>query len=445
MHLSSLSKIFIFFSVVASAISADAATSAFNSKSNTEGQSRTVPSVLDSVVERWIEFPLTFVEFKTFPKDSLITVPYGKDLTLQSLEQSLRPREIPFSSMSDDYTRAMRLIDEARYNIMIDNPRKVVYVQSTLPDPPELKGHDHNYTEDMIADIPEYILDEKAPTAIGNIRSINWLHSFNGSVQFSQAYLSPNWYQGGNNSLSLLTNLLWNVKLNEVYHPNLKFDNTFSYKLALNSTPQDLYHKYSVSEDIFQWNFLFGVKAVRKWFYSFTAQFKTQFLNTYGENSMVRKAAFMSPGSLTLGLGMTYSFTNKANTLKFNTSISPLSYNLIACIDPEVDPTQYNVALGRKTKSEIGSNAELTLEWNISNNVSWRSRLFTFTDYHYFLGDWENTFNFTINRFLSTQVYVHLRYDSSTEIADISSTKRWRYWMLKEILSFGFSYTFSTK
>lgn len=290
-----------------------------------------------------------------------------------------------------------------------------------------------------ITDIPTNIEPEITIQVI-EIKKTHWLHVLDGSVQFSQAYLSPNWYQGGNNNLSLLANFLWNVKLNEVYHPNLLFENNIQYKLGLYSTPQDEVHKYSISEDLFQWNMKAGVKAFKKWFYSFTAQFKTQLLNTYPQNSTTRIASFLSPSDLNLGLGMTYNTTNNSKSLKFNVSIAPISYNLKTCIDTNVDPTQFNIESGKKMTSEIGSNAELTMDWNITKNINYRSRLFLFSNYKYLTGDWENTLSFSINKFLSTQIYVHLRYDSSSEL-----NERWKHWMLKEILSFGFQYKFSTK
>ena len=127
--------------------------------------------------------------------------------------------------------------------------------------------------------------------------------------------------------------------------------------------------------------------------------------------------------------------------LKFNASIAPVSYNLKTCLDHLVDPTQFSIKAGRKTQSQIGSNAEAVLEWNIVSNISWRSRMFLFTNYDEFQGDWENTLNFAVNRFLSTQIYVHLRYDTASHQYD----GHWRHWMLEEILSFGFRYAFSTK
>lgn len=328
---------------------------------------------------------------------------------------------------------------DLRYRNMIESPSKRVSLAWTLP---EFKSLEDVKLKE-ITDIPNAPIIEEIHTRIEEVevKKTHWLHIVDGSVQFSQAYLSPNWYQGGVNNLSLVANFLWNVKLNEVYHPNLLFENNVQYKLGLYSTPQDEYHDYSISEDLFQWNMKGGVKAFKKWFYSFTLQFKTQLFNNYPQNSQTRTASFLSPADLNVGVGMTYSTSNKSKTLKFNASISPLSYNLKTCMDRNIDPTQFNIEVGKTTASQIGSNAELVLDWNLAKNINYRSRLFLFSNYQYFLGDWENTISFSINKFLSTQVYVHLRYDSSSELSD----DRWKHWMLKEILSFGFQYKFSTK
>lgn len=376
---------------------------------------------------RLVESPFKFPDMKQIS----INQKADKDVCLPTNDSLPIMREIA----------RQRLRRDIYYMMMIENPRSVEYVASLLPELPTVSAPDVAFTEDVLFDMPEAVGDVPAPLELAEIKRIHWLHTFDGGIQFSQAYLSPNWYQGGSNNLSLLINFLWDVKLNEVYHPNLLFQNTVSYKLGLYSTPQDQYHKYSISEDIFQWNLKFGVKAWNKWFYSFTSQFKTQFINNYGENSQVRKASFLSPGELNVGLGMTYSLTNKKKNFKLNASIAPLSYNLKTCIDREVDPVQFNIPVGAKTRSQFGSSGELTIEWNLASNINYRSRLFLFSDYEYFLGDWENTVSFSINKFLSTQIYAHLRYDSSVEM----SNGRWRNWMLKEILSFGFRYAFSTK
>lgn len=332
---------------------------------------------------------------------------------------------------------------DALATYMARHPERIEYLAWTLPEPPTLPTIPDRTSEFIIADIPDAVIEdgELELQEFDIIHRTNWLHKFDGGVQFSQAYLSPNWYQGGTNNITLLINLLWEVRLNEVYHPNLLFESTMSYKLGLYSTPQDSLHKYSISEDLFQYNMKFGVRAKNKFFYSLTTQFKTQFLNNYAENSAVRKAAFLSPGELNFGLGMTYASDYFKKRCKLNVSLAPFSYNLKTCINHAVDPTLFSIPEGKRSHSQFGSNAEVTLQWQLAQNISWRSRLFLFTNYDEFQGDWENTFNFSINKFLSTQIYLHMRYDTATEAA----SAHWRHWMLKEILSFGFRYAFSTK
>ena len=79
------------------------------------------------------------------------------------------------------------------------------------------------------------------------------------------------------------------------------------------------------------------------------------------------------------------------------------------------------------------------MTWKLAYNITYTSRLFAFTDYSYFQGDWEHTVNFSINRYLSTQIYAHMRYDTSAKRLDDS---KWHKFQFKEILSFGLSYSF---
>ncbi|MDE7160204.1 MAG: DUF3078 domain-containing protein [Muribaculaceae bacterium] len=336
---------------------------------------------------------------------------------------------------------AERMQDRTMYAMMMQYPHLIEYAYWDLPVPPVLPEDDvsfHHYITTL--NLPQVDMGDAIIPEF-EVERTHWLHNATAGLQFSQAYVSSNWYQGGNDYLALLVNLGWNVTLNKVYHPKLLFESVMTYKLGLNQTSSDTYHKYSISEDLFQYNAKAGYKATKNWYYSVTAQFKTQFFNSYATNSPVRTASFLSPGDLNFGVGMTYSYANKKNTFKFNASIAPFSYNLKTCIDTKIDPTQFGIKAGRKTNSEFGSNAELTANWTITSNISCKTRLFLFTDYSYSLGDLETTWNFTINRFLSTQIYAHLRYDSSSD----ARLSEWRHWMLKEILSFGLTYTFSTK
>ncbi|MCH5229552.1 MAG: DUF3078 domain-containing protein [Muribaculaceae bacterium] len=340
----------------------------------------------------------------------------------------------------EDALRLASAQNDIMYAYMIANPMAIEYAYWDLPEPPVLLMEDRSFLAFLKKqEVPEVDPSDAILPAV-EIKKKHWLHTVGAQLQFSQAYVSPNWYQGGNNYLSLLFNFNWNVQLNQVYHPNLLFQSDLTYKMALSSNPKGYMHRYTIAEDNFQYNLNAGVKAVKDWYYSFNLLFKTQLMNNYEQDSYVRTASFLSPGDMNLGLGMSYSRHNKVNTFQYTLTISPLSYNLKTCIDSKVDHATYNIAPNKKSKSEIGSNIEFDMAWNLTAYISYKTRIFMFTDYKYYLGDWQNTINFEINKFLSTQIFVHLRYDGSTE-----SYGKWKKFMMREILSFGLSYTFSTK
>lgn len=329
--------------------------------------------------------------------------------------------------------------DAFMQNWMIRNPELVKLNRQWLAEPPKEFVASVDPASAKIT-IKEVVKTPKEVKTVGDgPKRINWLRRFDGSLQFSQAYLSPNWYQGGNSNLMAIANLFYNVKLNPAYHPNLIFETTAQYKLGANNAPDDSVHQYNISEDLLQINTTFGVKAARRWYYSVNAQFKTQLLNNYKKNSHSLAAAMLSPGELNVGVGMTYTYQNPRKTVDFNASIAPLSYNLKTCTNDKIDPTQFGIKEGHTTVSQYGSSAELTLKWKLCYNIEYFSRLFIFTNYEYLQGDWEHTIDFHINRFLTTKIYAHLRYDS--QAPTVADTK-WRHWQLKEILSIGFSYQF---
>lgn len=333
------------------------------------------------------------------------------------------------------------LIKRARQHYIVNNPGQILYNEAYLPEPPK------HFTATVDPETARIIISEVLPemTAKPELEvkfgKKHWLKEFNANLQFSQAFVSPNWYKGGNNNVNALANVYYNVKLNPAFHEKLLFENTFQYKLGMNNAPDDEMRDYSISEDLFQWNMTAGYKSAKRWYYSLSAMFKTQFMNNYEKNSNNMKASFLSPGELNVGLGMTYNYSNPKNTFTFDASISPLSWNMKMCINSKMNETSFGIKEGHKTVHEIGSSAEGKIQWAICENIALRSTLFVFSDYDYIQSDWENNIVFTINRFFTTQLNVHMRYDSSVKQ---SEDTEWHKFMLKEILSFGFTYKFNT-
>lgn len=398
-----------------------------------------LPQTTDELLYNPILGPRIFSGYRSIKPRSFEVTPMNTDPETEA--GSLSMQSYTPGWLRDVLTQS-RISQDNIYLSMINNPYSIEYTYWDLPVPPRLPEDDVTLgTYIRSLNLPEVTTDDAIIPEFEQQKK-HWLHKFSTGLQFSQAYVSKNWYQGGNSNLMLLYNFYWDVQLNPTYHENQIFQSTVNYKLGINSIEQNAVgRKYSLSEDLFQYNVKYGFKALKKWFYTITGQFKTQFFRNYKTNTDIRTASLFSPADLNLGVGMTYSHQNEKKTFSMSASIAPLSYNLKICLDDEIDHAQFNIKPGHKSHSEIGSSGEVNLTWQASSNVSMRTRLFAFTDYTYFQGNVETTWDFAINKFLSTQIYANLRYDSSSDF----NLSKWHHWMLKEILSFGLTYTFSTK
>ncbi len=321
----------------------------------------------------------------------------------------------------------------------INHPADVHLNLYTLPEPPKayvLTADPENATY-IFTEAPTLSTTpvEIAPT---EIKKQHWLNKFGTNIQFSQAFISPNWYQGGNNSLNMIADFTYQSNLNTKFHPKLLFENFFQWRTALQSATDDPYRKYSLTENRFQINSKFGYKAANNWYYTITGVLKTPVFNGYKKGTQTRTASFFSPGELNIGAGMTYNFKNKKENFTLGVTLSPISYNLKTCLDRKINETSFGIKEGKKSFHSYGSSAEITWSWNICYNVAYTSRIFCFTDYDYFQGDWQNQFRFTINRFMTANLNVDLRYDTSA-----NSDSHWHKLQLRELFSLGFTHYFT--
>lgn len=361
-------------------------------------------------------------------------------LAVPSLDETTT-QEAPQDWMAEANSEAEH-IDALRYRAALSNPQLVTYNASRLPDAPVAHAFEADPSMAILTvAAPQVAAPAEVAAPVAEQPPVhNWLHTFDASLHFTQAYISGNWYQGGENNLNILADVKWTCNLNQDVHPNWLFNNTLQYKLGVSTAHADTCRNYAVNEDNFLFTSQLGYKAAHNWYYSAMLQFKTQFFNNYKSNTRDMKAAFLSPGELNLGLGMTYSHKKDDGTRTFTLAIAPLSYNLKICRNiTDLDPTAFGIKEGHHTQSDFGSNLEAKLMMKFGANITWNSRLYVFTNYKYVQGDFENTFDFLITRYLSTKISAHLRYDKSQP-----RDKKWKYWQFKEILSFGLTYRFAT-
>lgn len=325
-------------------------------------------------------------------------------------------------------------IRSVRFGMMVSRPDLVRYNTLTLPKAPEEFVIINDPTKQTVTIVERSSIPTTSTLESKPVKIKRWRQSFSSNIQFSQVYVSPNWYQGGTSSLNLLSDQLYTLNYNDP-SGKLLFENLVQWKFNLTTSAEDTVHSVRVSEDLFQINSKFGYKAFGKWYYSASLLFKTQLLSNYAPNSNVVEAEFFSPGELTVGVGMSYSFAyEKPVKLSHTLTLSPLSYNLRFVALPNIDPTKFGIEVGR-ARNEVGSSFDYTLTWDIRYNIQWMTHLYAFTNYKTVLVEWTNAIDFSFSNYFSTRLYIDLRYDNS-----VPADPNFGYLQLKELVSLGFSF-----
>ena len=258
-----------------------------------------------------------------------------------------------------------------------------------------------------------------------------WTRKANSMVQFSENFVSDNWYQGGSSNISILGILTG--QLNYDNKKNIQWDNTAEWRAGFNSVEGDTIRLLNTNDDIFKVYSKLGIKAEGNWFYSGSVDFSTQFFKNYkGVNSTVMKASFMTPVRLNVSVGLDYKYKKM-----FSIMLSPVSFKYIYARDiVNVSPKLFGIPVGEKVLSQIGSSFKTQFSYAPVREIQLDSKLSFYTNYEKVEVDWEVVGNFTINRYLSTRLSLNPRYDNTVILAAGEKAKI----QFKELLSFGFSY-----
>lgn len=261
-----------------------------------------------------------------------------------------------------------------------------------------------------------------------------WKKTAAASMQFSQYSISDNWYQGGESTNALLSELKLTANYDD--RQGVQFDNSLEIKLGFITAPSDTVHSYKTNADLFRLNSKLGIRAIKNLFYTIAAEFKTQFFPNYKTNTNDMISNFLSPAQLDLSVGMDYKLDKK----KYKLSLmgAPFSYTFVYISnDKIINPSSFNVKPGHSSANLFGSKITANIDWKIAKNISYLTKFEYFTTYDKVIANWENTFNFQLNRYLSTKLFIHARYDDGVTLTEENDT----YFQLKEMLTFGLSYT----
>jgi hypothetical protein len=272
-------------------------------------------------------------------------------------------------------------------------------------------------------------------------KRIYWERHGSSLLQFSQNYISDNWYKGGIGNLNLLSvqNYTANYKKDKI-----QFNNFIEWKLSFYTNPNDTVRNFRIGEDLIRSYSDFGVQAFNnKWSYSTNIEIKTQLFKNYKENSQEIISSIFSPVMVNMGiLGMKYQLdksyeSNKYKKLSLFADISPFSAQYTYVVNKDVDPKRFGIEEGKKYLLDFGSTINSKIVINFNRQVSFSSRFKFFTDYEKSIMESENELNMAINRYFSTRIYVYARFDDTPNIIKDSKLG---YFQVNEVLSFGFNF-----
>ncbi|MDD7317889.1 MAG: DUF3078 domain-containing protein [Prevotella sp.] len=253
-------------------------------------------------------------------------------------------------------------------------------------------------------------------------------------LQFLQNYISGNWYKGGESNYSMVGSVTMEANYNN--KQKVKWDNKLELKLGFQSSRSDSLHSFKASEDLIRYTSKLGLQASNKWYYTLQLVANTQFTHGYKSNDPFIYSDFLSPLNVNISLGMDYSVEAFNKKLTGNLHIAPLAYNF-RYVNREELATRYGLDEGRTVLHDFGSQFTAELLWAFSDNIKWKTRFNGYTTYRRVELEWENTFMFQFNKYISTNLFIYPRFDDGA-VRDGSHG----YWQLKEYLSLGFNYSF---
>ena len=345
------------------------------------------------------------------------------------------------SIASDNPDEVSKAIDQALMNVYLKRPDLVKITQTEqqesgtirqdLIDQPVVQGVEMVEQAEPLPDMPE-----AEPVEVIIEKPVFWKYKGDGSLQFMQNYVSSNWYKGGESNYAAVGTLT--LEANYDNKSKWKWENKLELKLGFQTSPSDTVHKFKTNEDLIRLTSKVGLQAAKNWYYTLQVLAYTQFSRGFKANNEQVFSDFMSPFNLSVGLGMDYKVNALNKRLTGTINISPLAINY-RYVDRTSLAASFGVKTDRHTHSltDFGSQLTASLEWNISDNVKWKTRLFGFTSYHRMELEWENTFTLKVSRFISANIFLFPRFDDANNYDDDLG-----YWQFKEYSSLGFSYSF---
>lgn len=373
----------------------------------------------------------TFVRMFMRPTlyNSVLGKNYYKDITFDDIVSGNR--------MSDDAKRS-RVIDGILLNLYKHNPSLVWTTEDELRK--EISADDINKQQVSgitLNTIQPVVMPEnlRGDLATKVVKPNYWRTSGGFGINYTQNFFSDNWHRGGENTKTMLVEVNFKLKYDD--KKKLQFENLLEAKLGFYTAPSDTVHSIKTNQDLLRFTTKLNYKSVKNFYYTVQAQVWTQFLPFYDTNQADYRSNFMAPFNANFSFGIDYKPTlSKGSLSVYLAPLSAYNYRFVRYGDLAV--AHYGIREGRHHYEDFGTKLEVNATLNILKNLSWKTRLYYYTTYSRVEHDWENTFSFSFNKYISANMFIHTRFDDKSRSL---YSDDYGYWQLYQNMMLGLTYT----
>lgn len=243
-------------------------------------------------------------------------------------------------------------------------------------------------------------------------KDTNWTFSGINTLNFSQVALK-NWSGGGQSSMS--GTALVNLKLGYAKEKTI-WETQLNLAYGLQQIDKQGTRK---TDDRLEFLSTYGKEAFGKWYYTASAQFRSQFSPGYNyPNDSIRISNFLAPGYVQISIGL----ENKIKDC-FVVFIAPLTAKYTIVNDQVLaDYGSFGVDPGKKFRQEYGGSFRAQYSCPIMENVSLSTQLDLFSNYMKkplnIDVNAQALLSFKVNKFITTSIAANLVYDDDIRIKE---------------------------
>lgn len=269
---------------------------------------------------------------------------------------------------------------------------------------------------------PKKTAEDLQKIAVLTPDSVAWKLKSTFGAGFSSITLS-NWAGGGQNSVTIRGLVLASA---DYAHQDFSWDNDLDLGYSLTQVADEPFRK---NDDRFIITSKAAMRQTEGLRYTALMDFRSQLAPgfNYDKRDPIDPSQFLkisnlfSPAYLTLALGAEWT-----PAPQFRLLASPLSARSIVVLDQELaDSGAYGVDRGRNLKVDMGALINATLDWQVFENVTWKSRLNAFMRYDapsLWVVTVENAFLMKVNAWLNIGLLTDLFYDHRVPIVRDNGT-----------------------